>query len=109
MDTQKDLPQILQVDTLPEGTPCMCEKCIRLFRRLLKYLYPEPRRATEDSEALFAKRQERWRKTRNFQMIIGIGDTKQGLVLRTNFNTTPIVPFPGSQAAKSVHELLEED
>ena len=103
-----DLPDTLTVDTLPEGTPCMCEKCVRLFRRLLKYLYPEPIRATEDSSASFQKRYERWSKTRNFQMLVGIGALEQGLVLRTNFHTTPIIPFPGSRRAKSVHQILEE-
>lgn len=102
------LPDTLTVDTLPEGTPCMCEKCVRLFRRLLKYLYPEPIRASEDSDALFQKRYKRWTKTRNFQMLVGVGAVGDGLVLRTNFHTTPIIPFPGSRHAKNVHQILEE-
>ncbi len=107
-DDEVVLPRSISIDTLPEGTPCMCEKCVRLFRRLLKYLYPEPERASEDSDVSYEKRYNRWRKTKNFPILIGIGNSAHGLAIKTNFHTAPMIPFPGSKSAKTVHDLLRE-
>lgn len=41
-------------------------------------------------------------------ILIGIGNSAHGLAIKTNFHTAPMIPFPGSQTAKTVHDLLRE-
>jgi hypothetical protein len=98
---ERVLPERLSIHEIPEGTPFMCEKCIRVFRRLLKELYPVASGHGALTEA--TRDQRTMLKKRNFQMTVALSP---GVVVQTNFETAPVIPFPGSNQAKSASEVL---
>jgi hypothetical protein len=103
-DHEVELPEVLHVHDMPRGVPCMCGKCIYYLDRVLAHdIYPRPERSAEDSEKQFEKRLQRWRRTLKFPIQIGLNET---MVVKTNFQTVPLLRFKGSHRAKPGRDIL---